>query len=105
MGLYLFFSHFAIHPIADVIDNHYHLRYLYSMFICMCKQVTDSQIRDAVNNGASSFSEMQSELGVATQCGECENHARQCMRSCRSPCQSNVISDNKPSNEFSVNVT
>ena len=93
-----------MYPIVDGIDNHSHLHYLYRMFVCICNQVTDGQIRDAVNNGASSFSDVQSELGVATQCGECKNHARQCMRSCRNQCQSNVVSDNTPANEIVVNV-
>ena len=57
------------------------------MFVCICKQVTDGQIKEAVSNGACSFKDVQSELGVATQCGECKNHARQCMRDCRSQCE------------------
>ncbi|MDW3096446.1 MAG: (2Fe-2S)-binding protein [Gammaproteobacteria bacterium] len=104
MGLYSYFIGSAIYPIMDGIDNHSHLHYLYSMFVCICKQVTDRHIEEAVNNGASSFSDVQSELGVATQCGECKNHARQCMRNCRSQCQSNAISDNNLPKEFVVNL-
>ncbi len=74
------------------------------MFVCICKQVTDRQIEEAVNNGAASFSDVQSELGVATKCGECKNHARQCMRSCRNQCQSTAIADNNPAKEFIVNL-
>ncbi|MFK8027631.1 MAG: (2Fe-2S)-binding protein [Gammaproteobacteria bacterium] len=74
------------------------------MFICICKQVTDGQIKDAVNNGASSFTDVQSQLGVATKCGECKNHARQCMRNCRNQCQNNVVSDNTLPNEFVANI-
>ena len=103
LGLYSHFHRSAIYPITDSIDNHSHLHYLYGMFVCICKQVTDGQIRDAVNNGASSFSDVQSELGVATQCGECKNHARQCMRSCLSQCQSNVVSEPKSTSEYIVN--
>ena len=104
IGLYSHFSQSAIYPVTDSIDNHSHLHYLYSMFVCICKQVTDGQIRDAVNSGASSFSDVQSELGVATKCGECKKHARQCMRSCRSQSQSNVVSEKKSSNEYVVNI-
>jgi len=74
------------------------------MFVCICKQVTDHQIKQAVNNGAASFSDIQSELGVATQCGECKNHARQCMRSCRNQCESNVLTNSNSSDNVIVNI-
>ena len=73
------------------------------MFVCICKQVTDGQIKEAVSNGASSFTDVQTELGVATQCGECKNHARQCMRQCRSQCNQELITDNQVNNEVVVN--
>ncbi|MFQ3247516.1 MAG: bacterioferritin-associated ferredoxin [Arenicella sp.] len=42
-----------------------------NMFICICKSVTDHQIRDAVDIGVSSFKAMQSHLAVSTVCGGC----------------------------------
>lgn len=65
---------------------------LLAMFICICKQVTDSQIRQAVCEGACSFKDIQAELGVATQCGECKNHARQCLRASRHQGESGIFS-------------
>ena len=56
------------------------------MYICICKQVTELQIQEAVSNGASSFRDIQIQLGVATQCGECKCHARNCMRECNNQC-------------------
>ena len=41
------------------------------MFVCLCKAVTDHQIRDAVDTGVSSFEDMQSHLSVSTVCGGC----------------------------------
>ena len=41
------------------------------MFVCLCKAVTDHQIRDAVEVGVSSFEDMQSHLEVGTACGGC----------------------------------
>lgn len=41
------------------------------MYVCLCKGVTDSQIRDAVNGGAESFREVKNQLGAATGCGKC----------------------------------
>lgn len=41
------------------------------MYVCLCKAVTDRQIRQTVEGGASTFAEVRRELGVATQCGKC----------------------------------
>jgi len=41
------------------------------MFVCLCKAVTDHQIRDAVDTGVNSFEDMQSHLSVSTVCGGC----------------------------------
>lgn len=41
------------------------------MFVCICKSVTDHQIKDAVETGVSSFEAMQSHLEVSTVCGGC----------------------------------
>jgi bacterioferritin-associated ferredoxin len=41
------------------------------MFVCLCKSVTDHDIRDAVDEGVTSFEAMQSRLSVSTQCGSC----------------------------------
>ncbi|MFT6409163.1 MAG: bacterioferritin-associated ferredoxin [Arenicella sp.] len=41
------------------------------MFVCLCKAVTDHQIKDAVETGVSSFEDMQSHLAVSTVCGGC----------------------------------
>jgi bacterioferritin-associated ferredoxin len=41
------------------------------MYVCICKGITDSQIRAAVEDGASSLSDIRNTLGVASQCGKC----------------------------------
>lgn len=41
------------------------------MFVCLCKQITDSQIRAAVQDGATSLNDVRQRLGVASQCGKC----------------------------------
>ena len=47
------------------------------MYVCLCKGVTDGQIRDAIYEGCCSFREVRDTLGVATQCGKCTCLARQ----------------------------
>jgi bacterioferritin-associated ferredoxin len=46
------------------------------MYVCLCKAVTDRQIRETVSNGACSFADIRRELGVATQCGKCGQMAK-----------------------------
>jgi len=51
-----------------------------NMFVCICNQITESDIREVVRNGACSYKEVQIELGVGMQCGECKQCARNCIR-------------------------
>lgn len=50
------------------------------MYVCICKAVTDRQIRQAVELGARSFADLQEALGVATGCGKCAPCARSVLR-------------------------
>lgn len=47
------------------------------MYICVCRAVTDHQIRHSVENGAESFRQIRDELDVGTCCGRCVPDARQ----------------------------
>jgi bacterioferritin-associated ferredoxin len=46
------------------------------MYVCVCNEVTDHQIRKAVREGATSVRELHRELKVASQCGKCASTAR-----------------------------
>jgi bacterioferritin-associated ferredoxin len=41
------------------------------VIVCVCRRVSDRQIRDAVRDGADSLEHLQIDLGVAMQCGRC----------------------------------
>lgn len=41
------------------------------MYVCVCKGVTDHQIRQQVSDGARSWREVREATGCATQCGKC----------------------------------
>ncbi|HZV92335.1 MAG TPA: (2Fe-2S)-binding protein [Caldimonas sp.] len=47
------------------------------MIVCICRRVTDHQIRRAAAEGAVSLECLQLELGVAMQCGRCADCATQ----------------------------
>lgn len=46
------------------------------MYICICKGVTDSAIRTAVDQGVGRMRDLRSCLGVAGQCGACACEAK-----------------------------
>jgi len=46
------------------------------MYVCLCKNVTDSAIRRELDAGAATFAEVRERLGVSSQCGSCELLAR-----------------------------
>ncbi len=50
------------------------------MYVCLCKGITDTQIRAAVEDGASSIKEVNRTLGVASQCDKCGILARDIVR-------------------------
>lgn len=50
------------------------------MYVCLCKGITDTQIRAAVQDGASSVRDLRNSLGVASQCGKCGILTRDIMR-------------------------
>lgn len=45
------------------------------MFVCICNAITDHQIKETVSAGASTLSDLQAQLGVATCCGCCKDLA------------------------------
>lgn len=50
------------------------------MFVCICNQVTDKQIHQAVEEGVRSFKSLSSELNVGTCCGKCKHCAKKVLR-------------------------
>ncbi|MCX2979364.1 bacterioferritin-associated ferredoxin [Halieaceae bacterium IMCC14734] len=50
------------------------------MYVCICKGITDTQIRAAVEDGAHSLRDVRNTLGVASQCGKCGILTRQIVR-------------------------
>jgi bacterioferritin-associated ferredoxin len=51
------------------------------MIVCVCRRVSDREIARHARAGMS-FDDIQFELGVATQCGQCECSARAVVAQC-----------------------
>jgi bacterioferritin-associated ferredoxin len=45
------------------------------MYVCICKAVTDKQIRRAAAGGVDNLYELREALGVASGCGSCADEA------------------------------
>ena len=41
------------------------------MYICICKSITDSQIRAAAENGDDTIHKLKKKFGLASSCGSC----------------------------------
>ena len=52
-----------------------------AMIVCVCHRISDREIARHARAGMS-FDEIQFELGVATQCGQCEGCARDVVAQC-----------------------
>lgn len=51
------------------------------MIVCICNRVSDREIARHARAGMD-FEDIQFELGVATQCGQCESCARDVVEQC-----------------------
>lgn len=47
------------------------------MYVCVCKAVTDKQIKSAIENGHCSRKHLNQCLGVGSVCGKCSRHVKQ----------------------------
>ncbi len=47
------------------------------MYVCICKGVTDSAIREAVQEGTTTISGLREQLGCTGQCGKCRQQVRE----------------------------
>lgn len=57
------------------------------MIVCVCHRISDREIARHARAGMG-FDEIQFELGVATQCGQCEGCARDVVAQCSASCPS-----------------
>jgi bacterioferritin-associated ferredoxin len=53
------------------------------MIVCVCHNVSDRAIRAAMDAGATSLSEIRTQLNVGACCGKCLPSAKTLVRECR----------------------
>ena len=52
------------------------------MYLCICKSVSDRQIREAVELGARTIGDLSVRLGVGIECGKCTDSVREFLDVC-----------------------
>ena len=50
------------------------------MIVCVCKRVSDREIRQLVDEGATSLRDIRNATGLGTQCGKCACETRLMVR-------------------------
>lgn len=52
------------------------------MIVCVCNNVSEKKIHQAVAKGVTTMAELREQLDVGTCCGKCAGCARKVMRDC-----------------------
>jgi len=50
------------------------------MIVCVCNNISDRKIREAVDQGARTMPELREQLGIGTCCGKCHSCAKTVLR-------------------------
>ncbi len=62
------------------------------MYVCICKGVTENQIRDAIRGGSCTRKEISRRLKVGTACGKCKREVGDLLRRSQPTENSRLIS-------------
>lgn len=52
------------------------------MIVCICHNVSERKIQQAVDGGVTTMPQLRERLQVGTCCGKCHPHAKQVLREC-----------------------
>jgi bacterioferritin-associated ferredoxin len=52
------------------------------MYVCVCKAVTDTQIRTAIDNGVCTRRQLTQCFGVGKDCGKCNKEVKELLKQC-----------------------
>lgn len=60
------------------------------MYVCVCKAVTDTQIKQAIDNGVCTRRQLFQCFGVGGECGKCNRHVKELLNGGRPQQASNL---------------
>ena len=69
------------------------------MIVCICNNVSDRKIRQAVDAGMTSMAELRDHLDIGTCCGKCHPSAKRVLRDClaeNAPAQLHAVQHSHP---------
>ena len=72
------------------------------MFVCLCQAVTESEVLDAIDAGATDLDALSNQTGVSTGCGCCREHAEALLQSRQSLLSGSAAPDAKAINAYAV---
>ncbi|MBS99597.1 MAG: (2Fe-2S)-binding protein [Oceanospirillaceae bacterium] len=50
------------------------------MYVCICNNITERQVREAIDDGARSVRDLNRSLSVGSECGKCTCVARKILK-------------------------
>ncbi|WP_432697939.1 (2Fe-2S)-binding protein [Marinobacterium sp. YM272] len=50
------------------------------MYVCICNNITEREVQQAIDDGASSVRDLNRSLSVGSECGKCTCTARQILK-------------------------
>lgn len=56
------------------------------MFVCLCRVVTDGQVKEAIHSGATSIDDVGDACGAGTGCGACHEQIQDMIDREAKPC-------------------
>ncbi len=63
------------------------------MIVCVCNNISDREIRMAIELGSDSMEALQRDLGVATCCGQCLSYATELLGDTRAQSHTTVLQE------------
>ena len=63
-------------------DCRFNKRAGFDMIVCICNNIAERKIRQAVEAGMTTMPQIRESLGVGTCCGKCHACAKQVLRKC-----------------------
>jgi bacterioferritin-associated ferredoxin len=54
------------------------------MIICICHNISESQVKSAIQAGMNSLQSLRKNLAIGTCCGKCKPHTQAVLRECQS---------------------
>lgn len=61
------------------------------MYVCICRAVTEREVRECAEQGVHSLRGLRRELGVASECGKCAKCALEILREVQSSNQAQLV--------------